>query len=142
PEPGVLDDHLSDAGAIRRRDDRSRGRGSRAPGTAAPRRVSASVAPSRVVLLAGGVGGARLAHGLQAHLGSGLSVVVNTADSLERHGLLVSPDHDTVMYTLAGIANRAWGWGVEGETFAASAQLARLGEEARFRLGDRDLATA
>jgi len=103
--------------------------------------VSASVAPSRVVLLAGGVGGARLAHGLQAHLGSGLSVVVNTADDLERHGLLVSPDHDTVMYTLAGIANRAWGWGVEGETFAASEQLARLGEETWFRLGDRDLAT-
>ena len=98
-------------------------------------------APTHVVLLAGGVGGARLAHGLQAVVGSGLTVIVNTADDLERHGLVVSPDHDTVMYTLAGIANRAWGWGIEGETFAASGQLARLGEETWFRLGDRDLAT-
>jgi len=98
-------------------------------------------APTHVVLLAGGVGGARLAHGLQAVVGSGLTVIVNTADDLERHGLVVSPDHDTVMYTLAGIANRAWGWGIEGETFAASEQLARLGEETWFRLGDRDLAT-
>lgn len=94
-----------------------------------------------VVLLAGGVGGARLAHGLQAHLGADLTVVVNTADDLERHGLLVSPDHDTVMYTLAGIDNREWGWGLDGETFAASAMLERYGEETWFRLGDRDLAT-
>jgi LPPG:FO 2-phospho-L-lactate transferase len=95
----------------------------------------------RVVLLAGGVGGARLAHGLQALLGSYLTVFVNTADDTERHGLLVSPDHDTVMYTLAGIDNREWGWGVAGETFAAAEMLARYGEEAWFRLGDRDLAT-
>ncbi len=94
-----------------------------------------------VVLLAGGVGGAKLAHGLQAHLGAGLTVVVNTADDVERHGLLVSPDHDTVMYTLAGIANPAWGWGIEGETFAAAEMLGRYGEETWFRLGDRDLAT-
>ncbi len=95
----------------------------------------------RVVVLAGGVGGARLAHGLQAHLGDRLTVVVNTADDLERHGLLVCPDHDTVMYTLAGIDNREWGWGLAGETFAASEMLARYGEETWFRLGDRDLAT-
>jgi LPPG:FO 2-phospho-L-lactate transferase len=94
-----------------------------------------------VVLLAGGVGGAKLAHGLQAHLGDRLTVVVNTADDLERHGLLVMPDHDTVMYTLAGISNREWGWGIEGETFAAAEMLARYGEETWFRLGDRDLAT-
>ena len=94
-----------------------------------------------VVLLAGGVGGARLAHGLQAILGADLAVVVNTGDDLERHGLLVSPDHDTVMYTLAGIDNRAWGWGIAGETFAAAAMLERYGEESWFRLGDRDLAT-
>ena len=62
-------------------------------------------------------------------LGSRLVVVVNTADDVERHGLLVSPDHDTVMYTLAGIANREWGWGIEGETFAAAAMLERYGEE-------------
>jgi LPPG:FO 2-phospho-L-lactate transferase len=94
-----------------------------------------------VVLLAGGVGGARLAHGLQAHLGARLIVVVNTADDVERHGLLVSPDHDTVMYTLAGIDNREWGWGLAGETFAAAEMLERYGEETWFRLGDRDLAT-
>jgi LPPG:FO 2-phospho-L-lactate transferase len=103
--------------------------------------LSDVVAPQRVVLLAGGVGGAKLAHGLQAHLGSGLSVIVNTADDLDRHGLLVSPDHDTVMYTLAGIANRAQGWGLERETFATSEMLERYGEETWFRLGDKDLAT-
>ena len=95
----------------------------------------------RVVELAGGVGGAKLAHGLQAHLGDRLSVVVNTGDDLERHGLLICPDHDTVMYTLAGIDNREWGWGIAGETFVASEMLARYGEETWFRLGDRDLAT-
>ena len=96
--------------------------------------------PSAVVL-AGGVGGAKLAHGLQARLGDRLTVVVNTADDLERHGLLVMPDHDTVMYTLAGIANRQLGWGIDGETFAAAEMLARYGEPTWFRLGDRDLAT-
>jgi len=95
----------------------------------------------RVVELAGGVGGAKLAHGLQAHLGSGLTVIVNTGDDLERHGLLVCPDHDTIMYTLAGIDNRDWGWGIAGETFASAEMLARYGEETWFRLGDRDLAT-
>jgi LPPG:FO 2-phospho-L-lactate transferase len=95
----------------------------------------------RVVELAGGVGGAKLAHGLQAHLGDRLTVIVNTGDDLERHGLLVCPDHDTVMYTLAGLDNREWGWGIAGETFAASEMLARYGEETWFRLGDRDLAT-
>ncbi len=95
----------------------------------------------RVVELAGGVGGAKLAHGLQAHLGANLTVIVNTGDDLERHGLLVSPDHDTVMYTLAGIDNRALGWGIAEETFAAARMLATYGEETWFRLGDRDLAT-
>src|SRR5690349_16069111 len=97
--------------------------------------------PERVVLLAGGVGGARLAFGLQAVLGDGLAVVVNTGDDLERNGLLVSPDHDTVMYTLAGLDNREWGWGLAGETFANARMLQRYGEETWFRLGDRDLAT-
>jgi LPPG:FO 2-phospho-L-lactate transferase len=97
--------------------------------------------PQRVVELAGGVGGARLAHGLQARLGPRLTVVVNTGDDLERHGLLVCPDHDTVMYTLAGIDNREWGWGIAGETFAVAEMLGRYGEETWFRLGDRDLAT-
>ncbi len=98
-------------------------------------------AGSPVIALAGGVGGAKLAHGLQAQIGERLTVVVNTGDDLERHGLLVMPDHDTVMYTLAGIANREFGWGIEGETFAAAAMLERYGEPTWFRLGDRDLAT-
>lgn len=95
----------------------------------------------RVVALAGGVGGARLAHGLQQVLDPGeLTVVVNTADDTERHGLLVCPDHDTVMYTLAEIANRELGWGIAGETWAVMDQLGTYGEETWFRLGDRDLA--
>lgn len=93
-----------------------------------------------VVVLAGGVGGARLASGIQALVGSELAVVVNTADDLERHGLLVCPDHDTVLYNLAGIADRAQGWGIRDETYAVAAQLAAYGEETWFRLGDRDLA--
>jgi LPPG:FO 2-phospho-L-lactate transferase len=111
------------------------------PEAAGPDGRPAPAAGPRVVELAGGVGGAKLAHGLQAHLGDRLTVVVNTGDDLERHGLLVCPDHDTVMYTLAGIDNREWGWGLAGETFAASEMLARYGEETWFRLGDRDLAT-
>jgi LPPG:FO 2-phospho-L-lactate transferase len=95
--------------------------------------------PGRIVELAGGVGGARLAHGLQAVVGSELTVVVNTADDLERHGLLVCPDHDTVMYTLAGIEG-PFGWGVADDTSAAMAQLGTYGEETWFALGDRDLA--
>jgi LPPG:FO 2-phospho-L-lactate transferase len=97
--------------------------------------------PGQVVALAGGVGGAKLAQGLQVDLGDRLTVIVNTGDDLERHGLLVMPDHDTVMYTLAGMANRELGWGIEGETFAASEMLGRYGEPTWFRLGDRDLAT-
>ncbi len=95
----------------------------------------------RVVALAGGVGGARLAHGLALVLAPGdLAVVVNTGDDAEFHGLLVSPDHDTVLYTLAGLADRERGWGLAGETWAAAGQLARLGEPTWFQLGDRDLA--
>lgn len=94
-----------------------------------------------VVVLAGGVGGARLAHGLQAHLGEDLVVIVNTADDLERHGLEIWPDHDTVLYTLAGLDDRERGWGLRDETWAAMDGLERLGEATWFRLGDRDLAT-
>ena len=96
----------------------------------------------RVVCLAGGVGGAKVAEGLQQIVAPGeLTVVVNTGDDLERHGLTVCPDHDTVLYTLAGIADPSQGWGTAGETFEVAAQLARLGEETWFRLGDRDVAT-
>jgi LPPG:FO 2-phospho-L-lactate transferase len=95
----------------------------------------------RVVALAGGVGGAKLAEGLQAAVGERLTVIVNTADDLELHGLAIWPDHDTVMYTLAGIENAELGWGLAGETWAAMEALDRLGGETWFRLGDRDLAT-
>ena len=96
----------------------------------------------RVVCLAGGVGGAKLALGLQGALEPGeLTVVVNTGDDLERHALAVSPDFDTVLYTLSGIADPVQGWGIAGETWHVMAQLAELGEDPWFRLGDRDLAT-
>jgi LPPG:FO 2-phospho-L-lactate transferase len=98
--------------------------------------------PARVVVLAGGFGGARMAHGF-ALLGKQveLAVIGNTADDLELHGLSVSPDLDTVMYTLAGIANAETGWGVRDETWSAADMLARYGAPTWFRLGDRDLAT-
>ena len=94
-----------------------------------------------VVALAGGVGGAKLAEGLQAVLGAELTVIVNTADDTERHGLLVCADHDTVMYTLAGLENPEFGWGIAGDTWTTMHALERYGEEGWFRLGDQDLAT-
>ena len=96
--------------------------------------------PTTVVALAGGVGGAKLAEGLQARLGDRLAVVVNTADDCVRHGLLVMPDHDTVLYNLAGIEQAGLGWGIEGDTHAVMAQLGVYGEPTWFGLGDRDLA--
>jgi LPPG:FO 2-phospho-L-lactate transferase len=87
------------------------------------------------------VGGAKLAHGLAAHVGAGLTVIVNTADDLEVHGLAIWPDHDTVLYTLAGLDDRERGWGLRDETWTTMDQLERLGREAWFRLGDRDIAT-
>ena len=96
----------------------------------------------RVVCLAGGVGGAKLADGLQQVLAPGeLTVVVNTGDDFERHSLLICPDHDTVAYTLAGVADPVQGWGLADETWQVMDQLARLGQETWFRIGDRDLAT-
>jgi LPPG:FO 2-phospho-L-lactate transferase len=96
----------------------------------------------KVVALAGGTGGAKLAHGLQLALGPGdLTVIVNTGDDVERHGLLVMPDHDSVMYMLAGLFDDERGWGVVDETWATMEMLERYGEEAWFRLGDRDFAT-
>src|SRR5579859_4293177 len=97
--------------------------------------------PLRVVALAGGVGGAKLADGLARVLGDRLTVIVNTADDFEHLGLHISPDLDTVMYTLAGIANPQTGWGIAGETWNFMDQVARLGGPTWFRLGDRDLAT-
>jgi LPPG:FO 2-phospho-L-lactate transferase len=96
----------------------------------------------RVVVLAGGFGGAKMAHGF-AMLGDriDLTVIGNTGDDLELHGLHISPDLDTVMYTLAGLANPDTGWGVRDETWSARQMLERYGEPSWFALGDRDLAT-
>jgi LPPG:FO 2-phospho-L-lactate transferase len=100
------------------------------------------VSRDQIVALAGGVGGAKLALGLsRAVTGDALSVVVNTADDFEHLGLHVSPDLDTVMYTLGGVANPETGWGRAGESWAFMAALAELGGETWFNLGDRDLAT-
>ncbi|MCA3747778.1 MAG: 2-phospho-L-lactate transferase [Rubrobacter sp.] len=96
----------------------------------------------KVVALAGGVGGARLAAGLQEALPAGdLTVVVNTADDFELWGLYISPDLDTVMYTLAGLENPETGWGIRGDTFFSLEMLGRYGEDTWFLLGDRDMAT-
>jgi LPPG:FO 2-phospho-L-lactate transferase len=96
----------------------------------------------RVVCLAGGVGGAKLADGLQRALAPGeLTVVVNTGDDFELHSLTVCPDLDTVLYTLAGMADPAQGWGIAADTWQVMGQLTRLGEPAWFQLGDRDIAT-
>ena len=95
----------------------------------------------RVAELAGGVGGAKLADGLQVVVGRDLTVVVNTGDDLERHGLAVWPDHDTVAYTLAGLDDQERGWGLANETWTVIDTLAARGEDAWFRLGDRDIAT-
>ena len=96
----------------------------------------------KVCALAGGVGGAKLAAGLQEALPPGdLTVVVNTADDFDLWALRICPDLDTVMYTLAGISNPETGWGLVGESFEALNMLARYGEDTWFTLGDRDLAT-
>jgi LPPG:FO 2-phospho-L-lactate transferase len=95
-----------------------------------------------IVALAGGVGAARFLDGLARIVPSGeLFILGNVADDAEIHGLHIAPDLDTVMYTLAGIANRRNGWGLERETFHCLKALAQLGGEAWFQLGDRDLAT-
>ncbi len=95
-----------------------------------------------MLALAGGVGGAKLALGLSKVLPpSRLTVVVNTGDDEEFFGLHVSPDLDTVMYTLAGVYNRETGWGLEGDTRVTLGALSALGEDTWFGLGDRDLAT-
>ena len=95
----------------------------------------------RVIALAGGVGGAKLAFGLQYLKSADLTVVVNTADDFSHLGLHISPDLDTVMYTLAGVADKSQGWGIEGESWNFMAQIERLGGPSWFKLGDRDLAT-
>ena len=94
-----------------------------------------------VVALSGGIGGAKLALGLYRVLPPGaLTVVCNPGDDFDHLGLRICPDADTVLYTLAGIANTETGWGRAGETWTFMDALARLGGETWFRLGDGDLA--
>lgn len=102
-------------------------------------RLGNILSPVKVVELSGGVGGARLARGLAGVPGTHLTVVVNTGDDETFHGLHVSPDVDTVLYTLANLEGPE-GWGRSGDTFAFNDELARFGVDNRFRLGDRDLA--
>ena len=95
-----------------------------------------------VLALAGGVGGAKLALGLSLCLPPGdLIICVNTGDDEAFHGLHVSPDLDTMMYTLSGFSNKENGWGVAGDTFTALEMLGKFGVDTWFNLGDRDLAT-
>ncbi len=95
-----------------------------------------------IVALAGGVGGAKLAYGLaQVVAPEKLTIIVNTGDDFEHLGLHISPDLDTVMYTLAGVANPVTGWGVKDESWSMMAAMARYGGLIWFQLGDRDLAT-
>ena len=95
-----------------------------------------------VVALSGGVGGARLLDGLAQVLPPGvLTAIVNTGDDFEHWGLYVSPDIDTVMYTLSGLADEQRGWGLKDESFRALEGVKRFGGDDWFGLGDRDLAT-
>jgi LPPG:FO 2-phospho-L-lactate transferase len=95
-----------------------------------------------VVALAGGVGAARFLDGLTRVIKPERIVIVgNTADDAEIHGLRISPDLDTVAYTLAGLANPQHGWGIRGDSFRCLAALGRLGADTWFQLGDLDLAT-
>lgn len=97
---------------------------------------------AKVLAISGGVGGAKLALGLARLLpAKQLTVICNTADDFRHLGLWISPDLDTVMYTLAGLNNTEQGWGLAGESWQAMSALETLGGETWFRLGDRDLAT-
>jgi LPPG:FO 2-phospho-L-lactate transferase len=94
-----------------------------------------------IIALSGGVGGAKLALGLSRIMPhEDLLVVVNTGDDFEHLGLSISPDIDTVAYTLAGLANRELGWGRHDETWSFMETMEALGGQTWFRLGDRDLA--
>jgi LPPG:FO 2-phospho-L-lactate transferase len=95
----------------------------------------------KMVALAGGVGGAKMVHGMASVLPADqLTVVVNTGDDFVHMGLLISPDLDTVLYTLAGLASQERGWGRADETWSFMETLGALGGPTWFRLGDRDLA--
>lgn len=100
------------------------------------------MAGRRVIALSGGVGGAKLTLGLSRILAPGeLVVIANTADDFEHLGLAISPDLDTLLYTLGGVDNPETGWGRRGESWQFMSALAALGGKTWFRLGDKDLAT-
>lgn len=95
-----------------------------------------------IVVLTGGTGGAKLIEGLAAEIGPAeLTILCNTGDDCVFHGLHISPDIDTIIYTLAGLSDADKGWGIKGDTFAVLEQLQRLGADTWFNLGDQDLAT-
>ena len=95
-----------------------------------------------LVALCGGVGAARMLSGLVRVVPpADITAIVNVGDDMVLHGLHISPDLDTVTYTLAAMDNKKTGWGIAGESWAVMDELARLGGEDWFRLGDRDLAT-
>jgi LPPG:FO 2-phospho-L-lactate transferase len=95
-----------------------------------------------LVVLTGGTGGAKLIEGLSHAIDAAqLTVVCNTADDFVLHGLNISPDLDTIMYTLAGMSDSAKGWGIQDDTFTVLTQLGKLGAATWFKLGDRDIAT-
>lgn len=101
-----------------------------------------STAPRSILGLSGGVGGARFLHGLSRALpADSLTIVVNTGDDFEHWGLWISPDIDTVMYTLSDLGHEERGWGLAEESFAALSMIRRYGGDDWFALGDRDLAT-
>jgi LPPG:FO 2-phospho-L-lactate transferase len=94
-----------------------------------------------IVALCGGVGGAKLADGLQQCLAPGaLHVIVNTGDDFEHRGLPICPDLDTVLYTLAGVADADQGWGRANESWQVQSQWREIGLDTWFQLGDRDIA--
>ena len=95
----------------------------------------------RVVVLAGGTGGAKLAAGFQELIGEELTVIANVADDTEVHGLLVCPDPDLITYWLAGEIDEQRGWGIQGDSFTVHGRLERLGAPGWLSLSDRDLAT-
>lgn len=95
-----------------------------------------------LVLLTGGTGGAKLVQGVCHEVDpAGVTIICNTADDFILHGLYISPDLDTILYTLAGLSDATKGWGVKDDTFTVLTQLENLGGETWFKLGDKDIAT-
>jgi LPPG:FO 2-phospho-L-lactate transferase len=102
--------------------------------------MGAAAHEPRIAVLAGGTGGAKLAAGMQELAGERLTVVANTADDVDVHGLRVSPDPDLCTYWLAGEIDEERGWGIRGDSFTVHERLEALGAPGWFRLSDRDLA--